>query len=80
MLGVSIRIPVSSNKVFNVLSGLENLVYSLILSLFLVGKTSNHAIVLAQLYTQGNCHGLHAFIVPIRDMNTHVPLPGNYHP
>ncbi|XP_010746626.2 peroxisomal acyl-coenzyme A oxidase 1 isoform X2 [Larimichthys crocea] len=41
-----------------------------------LGKTSNHAIVLAQLYTQGNCHGLHAFIVPIRDMNTHVPLPG----
>ncbi|XP_051240039.1 peroxisomal acyl-coenzyme A oxidase 1 isoform X1 [Dicentrarchus labrax] len=41
-----------------------------------LGKTSNHAVVLAQLYTQGNCHGLHAFIVPIRDMNTHVPLPG----
>lgn len=44
---------------------------------FLVGKTSNHAIVLAQLYTQRNCHGLHAFIVPIRDMSTHEPLPGN---
>lgn len=42
----------------------------------LVGKTSNYAIVLAQLYTQGNCHGLHAFITPIRDMNTHQPLPG----
>ncbi|KAM7418968.1 hypothetical protein PAMA_016198 [Pampus argenteus] len=41
-----------------------------------LGKTSNHAIVLAQLYTQGNCHGLHAFIVPIRDMSTHEPLPG----
>ncbi|XP_037326729.2 peroxisomal acyl-coenzyme A oxidase 1 isoform X1 [Pungitius pungitius] len=41
-----------------------------------LGKTSNHAIVLAQLYTQGNCHGLHAFIVPIRDLDTHVPLPG----
>ncbi|XP_029992440.1 peroxisomal acyl-coenzyme A oxidase 1 isoform X2 [Sphaeramia orbicularis] len=41
-----------------------------------LGKTSNHAIVLAQLHTQGNCHGLHAFIVPIRDMNTHDPLPG----
>uniref|UniRef100_I3KPF2 Acyl-coenzyme A oxidase n=1 Tax=Oreochromis niloticus TaxID=8128 RepID=I3KPF2_ORENI len=41
-----------------------------------LGKTSNHAIVLAQLYTLGNCHGLHAFIVPIRDMNTHLPLPG----
>uniref|UniRef100_A0A7N8X5G8 Acyl-coenzyme A oxidase n=1 Tax=Mastacembelus armatus TaxID=205130 RepID=A0A7N8X5G8_9TELE len=41
-----------------------------------LGKTSNHAIVLAQLYTRGNCHGLHAFIVPIRDMSTHEPLPG----
>uniref|UniRef100_A0A3B5ADB2 Acyl-coenzyme A oxidase n=2 Tax=Stegastes partitus TaxID=144197 RepID=A0A3B5ADB2_9TELE len=41
-----------------------------------LGKTSNHAIVLAQLYSLGNCHGLHAFIVPIRDMNTHIPLPG----
>ncbi|KAF7655667.1 hypothetical protein LDENG_00052720 [Lucifuga dentata] len=41
-----------------------------------LGKTSNHAIVLAQLYTQGNCHGLHAFIVPIRNMSTHEPLPG----
>ncbi|XP_048103261.1 peroxisomal acyl-coenzyme A oxidase 1 isoform X2 [Alosa alosa] len=41
-----------------------------------LGKTSNHAIVLAQLYTQGTCHGLHAFIVPIRSMSTHKPLPG----
>ncbi|XP_062284096.1 peroxisomal acyl-coenzyme A oxidase 1 isoform X3 [Scomber scombrus] len=41
-----------------------------------LGKTSNHAIILAQLYTQGNCHGLHAFITPIRDMTTHKPLPG----
>ncbi|XP_047435290.1 peroxisomal acyl-coenzyme A oxidase 1 isoform X2 [Mugil cephalus] len=41
-----------------------------------LGKTSNYAIVLAQLYSLGNCRGLHAFIVPIRDMNTHEPLPG----
>nr|XP_005993290.1 PREDICTED: peroxisomal acyl-coenzyme A oxidase 1 isoform X3 [Latimeria chalumnae] len=41
-----------------------------------LGKTSNHAIVLAQLYTQGQCRGLHAFIVPIRQMGTHEPLPG----
>ncbi|XP_066519533.1 peroxisomal acyl-coenzyme A oxidase 1 isoform X2 [Hoplias malabaricus] len=41
-----------------------------------LGKTSNHAIVLAQLYTQGRCHGLHAFIAPIRCMKTHQPLPG----
>ncbi|XP_022068759.1 peroxisomal acyl-coenzyme A oxidase 1 isoform X1 [Acanthochromis polyacanthus] len=41
-----------------------------------LGKTSNYAIVLAQLYSLGNCHGLHAFIVQIRDINTHKPLPG----
>ncbi|KAM9119752.1 peroxisomal acyl-coenzyme A oxidase 1 isoform 4-T4 [Pangshura tecta] len=41
-----------------------------------LGKTSNHAIVLAQLYTQGQCKGLHAFIVPIRQFGTHEPLPG----
>uniref|UniRef100_A0A4W4E8Y7 Acyl-coenzyme A oxidase n=1 Tax=Electrophorus electricus TaxID=8005 RepID=A0A4W4E8Y7_ELEEL len=43
-----------------------------------LGKTSNHAIVLAQLYTQGQCHGLHGFIVPIRCMKTHQPLPGRW--
>ncbi|XP_056406303.1 peroxisomal acyl-coenzyme A oxidase 1 isoform X1 [Hyla sarda] len=41
-----------------------------------LGKTSNHAVVLAQLYTQGELKGLHAFIVPIRQMGTHEPLPG----
>lgn len=41
-----------------------------------LGKTSNHAMVLAQLYTQGECKGLHGFIVPIRQMGTHEPLPG----
>ncbi|XP_069338963.1 peroxisomal acyl-coenzyme A oxidase 1 isoform X1 [Eulemur rufifrons] len=41
-----------------------------------LGKTSNHAIVLAQLITKGKCYGLHAFIVPIREMGTHKPLPG----
>ncbi|XP_025902542.1 peroxisomal acyl-coenzyme A oxidase 1 isoform X3 [Nothoprocta perdicaria] len=41
-----------------------------------LGKTSNHAVVLAQLYTQGQCKGLHAFIVPIRQLGTHEPLPG----
>ncbi|XP_044151949.1 peroxisomal acyl-coenzyme A oxidase 1 isoform X2 [Bufo gargarizans] len=41
-----------------------------------LGKTSNHAAVLAQLYTQGECKGLHAFIVPLRRLDTHEPLPG----
>lgn len=42
----------------------------------IVGKTSNHAIVLAQLITKGKCYGLHAFIAPIREIGTHKPLPG----
>ncbi|XP_055971404.1 peroxisomal acyl-coenzyme A oxidase 1 isoform X2 [Sorex fumeus] len=41
-----------------------------------LGKTSNHAIVLAQLITKGKSYGLHAFIVPIREIGTHKPLPG----
>lgn len=41
------------------------------------GKTATHAIVFAQLITpdQQN-HGLHTFIVPIRDPDTHIPYPG----
>ncbi|XP_071848500.1 peroxisomal acyl-coenzyme A oxidase 3-like [Apostichopus japonicus] len=43
----------------------------------LLGKTATHGIVFAQLYTpDGNCHGLHNFLVPFRDLQTHLPLPG----
>lgn len=41
-----------------------------------MGHTANHAIVVAQLYTQGECKGIHPFIVQLRDVNTHQPLPG----
>ncbi|XP_047531391.1 probable peroxisomal acyl-coenzyme A oxidase 1 [Vanessa atalanta] len=41
-----------------------------------LGRTANHCIVVAQLYTQGKCHGVHPFIVQIRDLDTHMPLPG----
>ncbi|XP_022126113.2 probable peroxisomal acyl-coenzyme A oxidase 1 [Pieris rapae] len=41
-----------------------------------LGKTANHCIVVAQLYTQGKCCGVHTFIVQIRDLETHEPLPG----
>ncbi|KAJ8736598.1 hypothetical protein PYW08_007254 [Mythimna loreyi] len=41
-----------------------------------LGKTVNYCIVVAQLYTKGECHGTHPFIVQIRDEDTHVPLPG----
>ncbi|XP_035231673.1 peroxisomal acyl-coenzyme A oxidase 3-like isoform X2 [Stegodyphus dumicola] len=42
-----------------------------------LGQTATHAALYAQLYTpDGKCHGLHAFIVPIRDPKTYRPYPG----
>ncbi|XP_048507649.1 peroxisomal acyl-coenzyme A oxidase 3 isoform X2 [Athalia rosae] len=41
-----------------------------------LGKTCLVAIVFAQLVTLNECHGLHAFIVPIRDPKTYRPYPG----
>lgn len=41
-----------------------------------MGKNATHAIVYAQLYTaDGKCHGLHSFVVPIRDENLRA-FPG----
>jgi acyl-CoA oxidase len=41
-----------------------------------LGKTSNHAMVIAKLVVRGECLGVHNFLVPIRDARTHEPLPG----
>ncbi|XP_034239534.1 peroxisomal acyl-coenzyme A oxidase 3-like isoform X1 [Thrips palmi] len=41
-----------------------------------LGKTCTHAMLFAQLYTADSCHGLHAFLVPIRDPETLTPYPG----
>ena len=42
-----------------------------------LGKTATHALVYAQLYTpDGACHGLHSFVVPIRDKHNLATLPG----
>ncbi|KAM8939550.1 peroxisomal acyl-coenzyme A oxidase 3 [Pelodytes ibericus] len=42
-----------------------------------MGKTATHAILYAQLYTSDEqCHGLHSFIVQIRDPKTLLPMPG----
>ncbi|XP_056156373.1 peroxisomal acyl-coenzyme A oxidase 3-like [Lampris incognitus] len=42
-----------------------------------MGKTATHAVVFAQLYTpDGVCHGLHSFIVQIRDPKTLMAMPG----
>ncbi|EFN76281.1 probable peroxisomal acyl-coenzyme A oxidase 1 [Harpegnathos saltator] len=41
-----------------------------------LGHTANYAIVVAQLFTRGECRGIHPFIVQLRDEDTHEPLPG----
>ncbi|KAI8099421.1 uncharacterized protein BX664DRAFT_289521 [Halteromyces radiatus] len=41
-----------------------------------LGKTATHAVVMARLITNGKDHGPHPFIVQIRDLATHEPLPG----
>ncbi|XP_053999153.1 probable peroxisomal acyl-coenzyme A oxidase 1 [Hylaeus anthracinus] len=41
-----------------------------------LGHTANYAVIVAQLYTQGECKGIHPFIVQLRDEDTHEPLPG----
>ena len=42
-----------------------------------LGKCSNYAFVVAQLWTNGVCHGPHVFLVQLRDLDTHMPLKGN---
>ncbi|XP_077292110.1 peroxisomal acyl-coenzyme A oxidase 3-like [Arctopsyche grandis] len=42
-----------------------------------LGKTCTYTMLFAQLYTpDGTCHGLNAFVVPIRDPKTLLPYPG----
>lgn len=42
-----------------------------------MGKSATHALTYAQLYTaDGQCHGLHCFVVPVRDPNTLRSYPG----
>ncbi|XP_037035975.1 probable peroxisomal acyl-coenzyme A oxidase 1 [Bradysia coprophila] len=41
-----------------------------------LGHTSNYAVVVAQLYTKGQCHGIHPFIVQLRDEETWAPMKG----
>ncbi|XP_018347998.1 PREDICTED: peroxisomal acyl-coenzyme A oxidase 3 isoform X2 [Trachymyrmex septentrionalis] len=42
-----------------------------------LGKFATHALIFAQLITpDGVNRGLHVFIVPIRDLQTHLPFPG----
>ena len=43
-----------------------------------LGRTANHAIVMAQLIISGKNYGPHPFVVQIRDMKSHEPLEGTY--
>ncbi|KPM37957.1 Peroxisomal acyl-coenzyme A oxidase 1 [Neonectria ditissima] len=40
-----------------------------------LGKAANHAVVVAQLILDGKSYGPHPFVVQIRDLETHEPLP-----
>lgn len=41
-----------------------------------VGHSSNYAVVVAQLYSKGQNHGIHPFIVQLRDEETWEPMLG----
>ncbi|XP_014666561.1 PREDICTED: peroxisomal acyl-coenzyme A oxidase 1-like [Priapulus caudatus] len=40
-----------------------------------LGHSSTHAIVMAQLWVNGKCHGPHPFFVQLRSLQDHRPLP-----
>jgi acyl-CoA oxidase len=41
-----------------------------------VGHTATHAVLLARLITKGVDYGVHPFIVQLRSLEDHTPLPG----
>ncbi|KAJ5736441.1 uncharacterized protein N7483_001566 [Penicillium malachiteum] len=43
-----------------------------------LGRTANHAVVMAQLFVGGKNYGPHPFVVQIRDLQTHQPLENVY--
>lgn len=43
-----------------------------------LGRTANHAVVMAQLIIDGKGYGPHPFVVQIRDLKTHEPLENVY--
>jgi acyl-CoA oxidase len=43
-----------------------------------LGRTANHAVVMAQLVIDGKKYGPHPFVVQIRDLKTHEPLENIY--
>ncbi|VDM73193.1 unnamed protein product [Strongylus vulgaris] len=43
-----------------------------------LGKSANYAIVVAILMIDGKNYGPHNFLVQIRDLETHIPLKGDF--
>lgn len=43
-----------------------------------LGRTANHAVVMAQLFIGGKNFGPHPFVVQVRDLETHQPLENVY--
>lgn len=46
---------------------------------FWIGATAqlaNMTVCWAQMYVAGKCHGVHAFLVPIRNQDNHRVMPG----
>ena len=41
-----------------------------------LGRTANYAVVYARLIVHARDLGIHNILVPIRDLETHIPLPG----
>ncbi|XP_065897934.1 peroxisomal acyl-coenzyme A oxidase 1-like [Dysidea avara] len=41
-----------------------------------LGHTATHAVVVARLITKGKDHGIHHFLVQLRSLHDHKPLPG----
>ncbi len=41
-----------------------------------MGLSSTHSVIYAQLIIDGKRHGVQSFLVPLRDLDTHRPIPG----
>ncbi|KAJ7317100.1 hypothetical protein JRQ81_003262 [Phrynocephalus forsythii] len=41
-----------------------------------LGRTATHAVVFAQLYLKDKCYGMHPFMLQIRSLRDHSPMPG----
>ena len=44
----------------------------------IVGHTATHTVVMARLIIREQDHGIHPFIVQVRSLDDHCPLPGKH--